>query len=136
MSDLFKRRMTLALVLLPLLFSCAHPVSVENFIRADEAPGSLYTFSLDLNDTLRTYDVLFYTAGISGVELKLDIQWVGPSGDTLGERVYMPCTDVSGVAVPYRTGLCPVIPGIHRIIVRVEDAPSDFRGLGVICRPE
>lgn len=135
----------LAVLFLALCVSCGRPEVEESFVKAcNVADGGVYSFSIDMRDTLCRYDLSFYTRldvrknrldGIGGIGL--DIVWVSPTGERYGEMVDIP-VPVSGnffstaVVVPYRTGLLPVEPGEWTLEVRVPDAPSGFRGLGVM----
>ena len=130
--------------LLPVLtvIGCHKPAVCEQFIRADEAVDGLYEFALDMSDTLATYDLSFYTAALDA-PLSLTVDW---SCD-YSETVWLPAGKVealyrsgirpdgqpgTGAAYPYGRKKEAAAPVILR--VRVNNAPEDFRGLGIICK--
>ena len=145
-----------ALMSLPL--SCIRPASYEEFVRADEAVGGIYSFTLDLADSLCAYDISFYIAdtlsfhrGTPGgryggrppiksrqqAERQPEMDGIPIyavwSSDTLcfEELVYL---DTHKVVQPYRTGVQMVHPGEWKLDLRPMEVPAAFRGIGVICR--
>ena len=132
--------------------SCSRPLSTEQYISVDrrEANG-IYRFSLDLSDSLATYDVSFYSR-IDANRLKhsvakdfsLMVTWTAPSGRRFRETVYFGVFDESRGSdsfssqflKPYRTGLVPVEHGVWELDVLVNSGAEvpGFRGLGVICK--
>ena len=132
--------MAVAVVVCIAAVCCSRPPSTENFIRIDGSEGGIYSFDLDLSDSLCTYDISFYTAlgrqdafrlrrdGVTCVPMH--VVW---SRDTASfeETVYLDATEV---VTPYRSGVSMVSPGIWKLDVRPVDIPRGFRGIGVICK--
>jgi len=132
--------------------SCSRPASVEQFVSVDkrEANG-LYSFSLDLSDSLATYDISFYSR-IDASRLKIShtrdfslmVTWTAPSGQKYRETVYFGVFDESAgsnsfssqYVKPYRTGLVPVEYGVWEMNVLVNSGAEvpGLRGLGVVCK--
>lgn len=135
------RRASLLAVVLPLLFSCAPPSSTEEFIKVSEARNGIYSFKLDLSDSLSVYDLSFYTrVDRNSLEMKgenprirLVATWISPSGKTFTETVYMPAGDAEGIIRKYRTGVQPKEFGEWTLNVKAFSQEKGFRGLGLIC---
>lgn len=123
-----------AVAMLLLVAACTRPDSFEKFVRVDQAPAGLFSFPVDLSDSLSTYDISFYTADYPGRDttgLELQVVWVGPSGQSASETVYM---DVGKGRELYRSGVSMAEPGEWRLDLRVRDVPEGFRGIGIICK--
>ena len=139
-------------VLVAAAWSCARPDSVELYVgEEDRETNGLYRYSIDMSDTLATYDIILYSridAGrqkmVAARDFPLTITWTAPSGQRFRETVYFGIHDGSKGSdfysnqyrKPYRTGLVPVEAGIWDMAVQVNsgnDVPG-FRGLGVICK--
>jgi len=104
-----------------MLCSCGRPASYEEFIRCDEAPGGIYSFSLDIPDTLASYDLSFYTSSMDEA-LQLEISW-----GSLRETVWFPQHKDRAL---YRSG---IRPGARmELRIKAIDPPKRFRGLGII----
>ena len=133
-------------------FSCVRPDSVEQYVGMEQRePNGLFRYSLDLSDTLATYDIIFYSridAGrqrmASARDFPLMVTWTSPSGQRYRETVYFDVRDevrgssfyTSQYMKPYRTGLVPVESGVWDMTVHINagnEVPG-FRGLGVICK--
>lgn len=123
-----------------LLACCAKPAYYEEFIRADEAESGIYSFTLDLADTLCTYDISFY---ISPAHAKVPadtsrtcrclpvyVVWTGPQDESFEEMVYM---DPGQTVQPYRQGVEMAVLGDWKLDLRPMEVPSGFRGIGIIC---
>ena len=96
----------------------------------------MYSFPVDMDDSLATYDFWFYSrlaAGRKG-NLELRVSWTAPSGRSLYETVYMGNLDSRGERELYRSGIVPAEYGEWRVNVRPIDPGKDFLGLGLICR--
>lgn len=132
--------------------SCSRPVSYEKFVSVeDREANGLYSFSIDLSDSLCTYDVSFYSR-IDAIRFKemhsrdfsLMVTWTAPSGQRYRETVYFgPFDDSTGsdsysrqYVKPYRRSLVPVEFGTWDIEVLVNSGAEvpGFRGLGIICK--
>ena len=139
-------------VLAAAAFSCARPDSVEQYVGIEQRePNGLYRYSLDLSDTLATYDITFYSRIDAGRQrmasvrdFPLMVTWTSPSGQRYRETVYFDVRDeargssfyTSQYIKPYRTGLVPVEGGVWDMTVHINagnEIPG-FRGLGVICK--
>ena len=116
-----------------LLTCCVKPASYEEFIRADEAMGGLYSFTLDLADSLCTYDISFYTAddSVQPEGLPVYVVWTGPEDAGFEELVYM---KPGQTVQPYRFHVEMAVPGEWRLDLRPMQVPAGFRGIGVICK--
>jgi len=119
-----------------LLVGCGKPDTVEQFIKAGDAPDGVYHFELTLDNPIGTYDLSFYT-GIDRFSpagqnhcLQLDVLWRSPSGKTAQETVYM---NTAKLREKYRSKFSPKLFGKWRIDVKVPEAPEGLLGLGIIC---
>lgn len=123
-----------------LLVCCTKPANYEEFIRADQAESGIYRFTLDLADTLCTYDISFYlsparvdgqpdTCAVSG-SMPVYVVWTGPEGESFEEMVYM---NTEETIQPYRKDVAMAPLGEWRLALRPMEVPEGFRGLGVIC---
>ena len=92
-----------------MLPACSEPDSVELFVRREEVKGGVYVFSLPLKDTTAAYDFWFYTrtAGQPVENLRLNAQWLAPSGDGFSEAVYLRSVSPRGTRELYRSGMVP-----------------------------
>jgi len=130
------------------LAACVRPSSTEQFIMADDAPGGLYSFSLDMADSLVSYDIWLYsridsrkTALSSLDNIPVEIRWISPSGQRYGEKVYFPSDEVSGKTFSYfsrqlkslyRSDVVPLEHGEWTLEAKAGEGVAGFRGLGVI----
>ena len=120
-----------------LLPSCAPPPEgVERFIRRDAARDGVYIYSLPLRDTTTAYDLWFYsrTAQRPITNLRLNVQWLSPSGEAFSETVYMRTVGPRGSRELYRSGVIPAEAGDWQLSVRPVGVDEAFLGLGVICK--
>ena len=125
-----------ALVCSLALASCAEADSVEEFVRRDEARSGVYIYKLDLADTTAAYDVWFYsrTAERPLESVRMNVQWLAPSGDAFSETVYMRRVEPRGSKELYRSGVVPAQAGEWQLSVRPVGVDEDFLGLGVIYK--
>lgn len=116
--------------------ACTEPDSVELFLRRDEVKGGIYVFSLPLKDTTAAYDFWFYTrtSGRQLENLRLNTQWLAPSGDGFSEAVYLRTVSPRGTKELYRSGMVPAQAGFWQLSVRPVGAEDELLGLGVICK--
>jgi len=120
--------MALVIAVVACAASCRRPGADETFIRADGS--GRYEFTLDMADSLCTYDLSFYTRVDSEVDdIPLSITWYSPDGERFTENVHFHCAE-SQVA-PYRLDCDPSPHGQWRLVVRAE-VPG-MRGLGLVC---
>ncbi len=135
------RRASFLAVVLPLFFSCARPSSTEEFIKVTEARNGIFSFKLDMSDSLSVYDLSFYSRvdrnplGTKGndARIRLVATWISPSGKTFTETVYMPAGNAEGIIRKYRTGMQPKEFGEWTLNVKAFSQEKGFRGLGLIC---
>ncbi len=127
---------TLTILLLPFFVCCSNPDSVDFFVPRGNAPGDVYEFSFEMNDTLSSYDFCFYTlVDCEWTEsIRLDAVWSDPSGRRLAETVYLVPGDNGRRTENYRSAVVPSVPGLWSLRVRAADVCDGFRGLGLICK--
>lgn len=116
--------------------ACSEPSVQDTFIRSDRTESGVYGFSIDLCDTLSCYDLYFYSsvAGTVPMEnVRLDIEWVSPSGERASESVYFREISVDGSRELYRSAVVPEIAGTWRLEVRPDVGEASLTGLGLIC---
>lgn len=132
--------------------SCSRPVSYEKFVSVeDREANGLYSYTIDLSDSLCTYDVSFYSRidanrirEFHSRDFSLMVTWTAPSGQRYRETVYFGLFDESSgsdpysrqYVKPYRRSLVPVEFGTWEIEVLVNSGAEvpGFRGLGIICK--
>ncbi len=116
--------------------SCIETDAVEEFVRRDEARSGVYVYKLDLPDTTAAYDVWFYsrTEERPLESVRMNVQWLAPSGEAFFETVYMRRVDPRGTKELYRSGVVPAQAGEWQLSVRPVDVDEDFLGLGVIYK--
>ena len=116
--------------------ACAKPSVQEQFVRSDEARMGVYAFELDLDSSSRSYDIYLYSSTVLDTlldEVRLDVQWISPSGEAASETVYLRDVCKRGVKELYRSGVEPEERGVWRLRVKVYDPGGDLTGLGIIC---
>ena len=139
----------IALTLLALSFaSCSRPSSTERFILADDAVDGKYSFTLDMADSLVSYDIWLYTridsrrTSMSILEnIPVSLTWTSPSGDYYGEKVFFPASGFEGkgmsffsrqIKTLYRSDVVPRERGEWTLDVEAGEGINGFRGMGVI----
>lgn len=114
---------------------CVKPASEEYFVREDQSVDGVYSFMLDMSDSLCKYDVYFYTK-VDGkkniVNLPVQIIWTSPSGQQYSEQVYMKVGAKFGDKELYRSSLVPVEFGSWNLCVVSLNDIKGLRGMGVI----
>ncbi len=130
------RRTLLPFLLFLSLSGCERPVETEVFVSSVDAADGVYSFPVDMEDSLSSYDFWFYSRLFSGSRgnLELRVSWISPSGRSFYETVFMEKVDSRGVRELYRSGMVPSEYGEWRLNVRPIDAGKDFLGLGLISR--
>lgn len=119
---------------------CREPMSVERFV-GGEGP---YTFFVEMEDTLATYDFDFYTRvdaprdSLAGrTELPITVTWTSPTFHVFREEVLLPL-DGEGtyfsrqVRAPYRAGVRPEEWGQWTLTVAVKEPLEGLRGMGLV----
>lgn len=115
-----------------ILAACSRPESEEQFVREDQIADSCYVFNVEMDDSLATYDLSFYTKfklRKQPSSLRLDICWISPSGLTGEETVYM---DPAVVPSLYRSSVVPTEFGQWTLKVKTPEEPRGMLGLGLI----
>ena len=125
-------------ILAGMLPACSEPDGMETFIRREDARDGVYVFSLPLTDMTAAYDFWFYSrVGMTPVHnVRLNVQWLAPSGNGFSETVYMRSVDTRGTKERYRSGMLPAEAGQWQLSVRPVDVGEDFLGLGVIYKKQ
>ena len=125
-----------ALCLCAVLPGCSRSEDLELFVLREDARDGVYVFPLALQDTTAAYDFWFYSrAETQPVEnLRLNVQWLAPSGDAFAETVYMREVGLRGSKEPYRSGMVPAQAGDWQLSVRPVDADGALLGFGVVCK--
>jgi hypothetical protein len=125
-----------ALCLSVVLPACSRPEDLEAFVLQEDARDGVYVFSIPLQDTTAAYDFWFYSRAASHrVEnLRLNVQWLAPSGDAFPETVYMRTVEPRGTKERYRSGVIPAQAGDWQLSVRPVDAGQALLGFGVVCK--
>ena len=118
------------LMVLLVATACSRPTRSENFVVSDGS--GVYTFELDLSDSLSMYDLSFYASTDSYKcprSFPLTIHLISPSGTTYAESLFYDTS--AGFLVPYRKGLTPVEYGVWTLELRT--FVDGLMGLGVVC---
>ena len=118
------------LLMLVLTLACSRPVKSEPFVR--NAGSGRYGFSVDMSDSLCTFDLSFYASlpvrnAPSGFPLK--VYMTSPGGQVYCESVYFDAT--GSVVKPWRTGLVPVEYGVWNLELMTDE--TRIYGLGLVC---
>lgn len=133
------------------LMGCVKPSSYEAFVRScDRGDDGLYRFTLDLSDTLASYDLSIYSridcisplmAGYQ--DIPMSAWWTSPSGETYKDDFFFPVQDSTVVdfySTPYvfafREGFTPVEPGEWKLAFDVSEGEEypQLCGMGIICK--
>lgn len=117
------------------LSSCSRPPATEEFRRVDQSVNGLYSFPVDMSDSLSLYTISFYTklVGKKTVSVPLQVLWISPSGKMYSESVNMTAGDRKGDRAVYRSDIVPKEYGLWTLgIGSLNDIPG-FLGIGVIC---
>jgi hypothetical protein len=133
----FLRLAFAALCLSAVLPGCSRPEDMEVFVPRQEARDGVYVFALPLQDTTAAYDFWFYSRSDSRpVEnLRLNVQWLAPSGDAFAETVFMRSVGPKGTKERYRSGMIPAQAGDWQLSVRPVGAEAEeLLGFGFVCK--
>ena len=125
-----------ALCLVAVLPGCSRPEDLEEFVLRQDARDGVYVFTLPLQDTTAAYDFWFFSRAASQrVEnLRLNVQWLAPSGDAFPETVYMRVVEPRGTKERYRSGMIPAQAGDWQLSVRPVGDGEALLGFGVVCK--
>ena len=132
----FSRFVFAALCLAVVLPACSRPEDLEFFVLRGDARDGVYVYALPLQDTTAAYDFWFYsrTAARPVENLRLNVQWLAPSGDAFAETVYMRSVDAKGTKERYRSGMIPAQAGDWQLSVRPVGAEEELLGFGLVCK--
>ena len=125
-----------ALCLAAVLPACSRPEDLEFFVLRGDARDGVYVYGLPLQDTTAAYDFWFYsrTASRPVENLRLNVQWLAPSGDAFAETVYMRSVGPKGTKERYRSGMVPAQAGEWQLSVRPVGAEEELLGFGIVCK--
>ncbi len=132
--------------------SCSHRGEYSEFRRITQRDSlGRYAFTLDLSDSLSSYDISFYTRldskravfrNMDDISVEVTLQ--SPSGLLYQETVYIPkMSSTSSTAfskqyfMPYRTDAVPVLYGSWKMFLYVpSDMQTGLLGMGVCVNPK
>lgn len=125
---------------LVLLASCSQPSSYESFVTIDKSRGGVYSFDLDMSDSLATYDIWLFNRVIAPCghnevleDIPVEILWEGADSTSYAESVYMKSGGSKGNKQLYRSGVMLAKPGMVKLQIRPQRVPEGFSGVGVVC---
>lgn len=145
------RKLVLAAVLSATVFSCAEPVSREQFVLKEDAQSrSRYSFALDFSDSAASYGISFYTRIERGAfkpfrsdSVRLNVRWTSPSDSSWSEIAVIPLKAAADSAyffkdyiAPFKGRFVPFEAGAWKLDAVVSGDYESLRGLGVVCRRE
>lgn len=138
------------IVALVMVAACSEPAQMEYFCSSDDRDSlGRFCYSLDMSDSLSTYDIAFYTRIDCSPkdfdaldDVRVDVELVSPAGLSYVETVYLPVASFSSrkrctydSIADYRTGLTPVEWGVWQMYLSLPEIQG-LRGIGVINRKE
>lgn len=130
---------------------CVKPSSYEAFVRSsDRGDDGLYRFTLDLSDTMATYDLSIYSRidcmspQMSDFEdISMSAWWTSPGGETFREDFFFPVQDSTSsdfystpYLFPFREDFKPVEAGEWKLAFDVAEGEGipQICGMGIICK--
>lgn len=134
------------IVALVMVAACSEPAQMEYFCSSDDRDSlGRFCYSLDMSDSLSTYDIAFYTRIDCSPkdfdalnDVRVDVELVSPAGLSYVETVYLPVESFSSrkictydSVVDYRKGLTPVEWGVWQMYLSLPEIQG-LRGMGVI----
>lgn len=134
------------IVALVMVAACSEPAQMESFCSSDDRDSlGRFCYSLDMSDSLSTYDIAFYTRIDCSPkdfdalnDVRVDVELVSPAGLSYVETVYLPVESFSSrkrctydSVVDYRKGLTPVGWGVWQMYLSLPEIQG-LRGMGVI----
>ncbi|NLZ19731.1 MAG: hypothetical protein GXY24_05650 [Bacteroidales bacterium] len=137
MTQRFPTRFLLAALCLGMVLpACSRPEDLEFFVLRDDARDGVYVYTLPLQDTTSAYDFWFYSRTETEPleNLRLNVQWLSPSGEGFSESVYMREVGLRGSKELYRSGMIPAQAGEWQLSVRPLDGSGELLGFGVVCK--
>ena len=141
-----KGRVLLSVLMLALA-CCSRPSSREYFVMRENAGyGDTYSFTLDLSDTLLTYELDFFTRleripfeDFRDDDIILDLRWFSPADSILTDTLVVSISEPVGsdffskdIVTPYDIGGLLDDPGEWRLNAKVVNDSESIRGLGLI----
>ena len=142
----FVRASALAIIALVALASCVEPRISEEFKpKSDRDSIGRFCFEVDMSDSLKTYDITFYTRLDCGSstfillqDIPVNVEFVSPSGESFAEDVFLAKDRFVPVSagtydakVDYRTGCVPVEYGRWNMNITVPEVRG-MRGWGIV----
>lgn len=125
----------ICLILLAFSFlSCEFRSEDASFVSNRKAGSGVYTFKLDLSDSLKVYHLSVFsrTRTKSIQNLEIDFSWISPSGVVSNEKVYMREVTIRGDKELYRDEIMPSEYGLWRLEARPRCSLKDIEGIGVV----
>lgn len=134
------------IIALVMVAACSEPAQMEYFCSSDDRDSlGRFCYSLDMSDSLSTYDIAFYTRIDCSPkvfdaldDIRVDVELVSPAGLSYVETVYLPVASFSSrkrctydSVVDYRKGLTPVGWGVWQMYLSLPEIQG-LRGMGVI----
>lgn len=134
------------IVAMVMVAACSEPAQMEYFCSSDDRDSlGRFCYSLDMSDSLSTYDIAFYTRIDCSPkdfdalnDVRVDVELVSPAGLSYVETVYLPVASFSSrkrctydSIADYRTGLTPVEWGVWQMYLSLPEIQG-LRGMGVI----
>ena len=134
------------IVALVMVAACSEPAQMEYFCSSDDRDSlGRFCYSLDMSDSLSTYDISFYTRIDCSPkdfdalnDVRVDVELVSPAGLSYVETVYLPVESFSSrkrctydSIADYRKGLTPVEWGVWQMYLSLPEIQG-LRGMGVI----
>lgn len=124
-----------------LIFSCAEPDMESRFVKVKDAENGFYLFTVDMSDSLSSYDFGFYFradrpfADSRQYDIPVDVSWVSPSSMIkLKERVYLIGRGDEDRVLQYRTGVRTSETGEWTIQLYPREVPDGFQGIGLTMK--
>ena len=129
------------------LVCCSRPSSREYFVMREDAEyGDTYSFTIDLTDTLLTYDLEFFTRlervpfqDLQREDIVLDLRWFSTFGAILTDTLVVSPGDPAGanyfsrdIITPYGNEAVFGVPDEWRLNAKVVNDSESLRGLGII----
>lgn len=134
------------IVAMVMVAACSEPAQMEYFCSSDDRDSlGRFCYSLDMSDSLSTYDIAFYTRIDCSPkdfdaldDVRVDVELVSPAGLSYVETVYLPVASFSSrkrctydSIADYRKGLTPVEWGVWQMYLSLPEIQG-LRGMGVI----
>ena len=120
---------------------CDGPDMESRFVKVKDAENGFYLFTVDMPDSLGSYDFGFYFkadrpfADSRQYDIPVDVSWISPSSMIkLKERVYLSGRGDEGRVQEYRTGVRTSETGEWTIQLYPREVPDGFQGIGLTMK--